>query len=393
MAIAPPHIHYAQYVRSYSLFTLLAGIHVLLLVRCLDEERPGRLTMTAVALATAALLYTHYLSLLLFAAEGVYALWRWRDLRVHVLRWGAAATVGGLLFVPGLPLLLHNVEYDRIRNAERPQPPPPWEVFPNLMGELSVGQRILGFDHPTTRRATLAAAAVVFPLLAVVGIAALARDRPQALLLLLLVTFLPLLVYIGAGRRLIAVRFFVPFMFGYLAIVGTGLAALTRTPGVVAAVALLAVCAIPLEHYYRDFRWSYDHRSVASALVSRIAPGDAVIVVHPFEAFFYRWYLGSDVPIRGLVFTALDDQDGYVIKPRPVDFDDAVPRVLEEAGRHTRLWVIGGSPRSFATDVKEEERIFSWLETRFDRVADLDDVTGGDPDIRLYDVRGVKEPM
>jgi hypothetical protein len=393
MAIAPAHIHYAQYVRSYSLFTLLAGVHVLLLVRCLDHQRPKWLDLVSVTLVTAALLYTHYLCLLLFAAEGVYALYRLRELRMNVVRWGAAAALGGLLFLPGLPLLLHNVEYDRIRNAERPEPPPAWDVFPNIMGELSVGQRILGFDDRLTRRATLAAAAVVFPLLAIIGIVAVRREHREALLLLALVSFLPLLVYIGTGRRLIAVRFFVPFMFGYLAFIGAGLASLKRTPALVAGLALAAVCAVPLVHYYRDFRWSYDHRTVASALASRAQPGDAVIVVHPFEAFFYRWYLGHEIPIRGMVFTALEDQGGYVIKPPPVQFDRAIPRVLEAAERHTRLWVIGGSPRSFATDMQEEQRILSWLDARFDRVADLDYVTGGDPRIRLYDVRRVKGSM
>jgi hypothetical protein len=388
LAIAPAHIHYAQYVRSYSLFTLLGMLHVWLFMQWMDAVAPPRRRLAvALTLATAALLYTHYLSLLLFGAEGLYAIYRWRAQRSRALGWGLTLAAGLLLFAPGVPLLLHNAAHDRVRNAERPEPRGIARVAPDLVAELNVGQRILGFDDPRVRRATLVGALVLFPVLAIAGARAAARTRAHMVVLMALVTLAPLAVYIGSGRRLIAVRFFLPFMLGALALTGAALASMRRGPRLVAAGALLLLAAIPLEHYYRDFQWSYDHRRVARAIAERAQPGDGLLVVHPYEAFFYRWYLRERMPITGLVFTALEDQDGYVIKPPPVRFEPARARALQAAARHERLWLVGQSPRSFASDPAEEARIVNWMDAEFTRVADLDYLTGGDPAIRLYRMR------
>lgn len=393
MAIAPAHVHYAQYVRGYSLFTLLAALHVWLFMVWMDKAVClARGHAVLLVLLTAALLYTHYLSLLLLGAEGLYVLYAWR-LRARGVRWGLAVAVGGLLFLPGVPLLLHNIEHDRVRNMERPAPPAVVKVAPNLLAELSVGQRILGFDDARIRRATLAAAALVFPALLLVGVVHAARRRPDMLVLLALVTFAPLIVYIGSGRRLVAVRFFVPFMIGYLALIGVGLASLRRWQAAVAGAALLCLSAVPLEHYYRDFTWSYDHRAVAREIARRLQPGDGLVVVHPYEAFFYRWYLPEKVPITGLVFTALEDQGSYVIKPPPMRFAQAAARVTAAAHRHERLWFVGQSGRSFSSDVREEQQLVRWMEARFRRLADLEYVTAGDPVIRLYESGAAAEPQ
>ena len=93
------------------------------------------------------------------------------------------------------------------------------------------------------------------------------------------------------------------------------------------SIALIVLCAIPLAHFFTRYSWSYDHRAVARAIAQQSAPGDAIMVVHPYEAFFYRWYLGEQLPIRGLVFTALEDQEGYVIKPPPVELERARARI------------------------------------------------------------------
>lgn len=412
-AIAPAHVHYAQYVRSYSLFTMLAALHLLLFIDLMDAggdgrngaemgtaapcpyergdgRKPGPLTRRRIlvfTLVTTALFYTHYLSLLLLPAEGLVALSRWRSRRQQTLAWMGAVAMAGVLFLPGVPLLLHNAAFDRVRNLDRPLPPPVVRLVPDLLGELSLGQRSLGFTNPQVRRITLAAAAVVFPTLVLVAVATGRRTRRDAIILLLLFAWLPVAIYIGSGRRLVAVRFFLPFMAGYLVLLGYGVASLRRTGRTIAVLILASLCAIPLWHFHARFSWSYDHRAVARAIDATSRQGDVMLFVHPYEQFYFRWYLGDRLPMRGLIFTALEDQGVYVIKPPPLDVERARARVLATAARHPRMWFIGQSTKSFASAPGAEQRLLAWMDATYARVADLGSLTGGDPIIRLYEPR------
>src|SRR5687768_11900274 len=70
MALSPGHVHYSQYVRSYSLFTLLAALHVWLALEWVrSPSRPNARRIAGIVLVTTAMLYTHYLSLLLVRSE------------------------------------------------------------------------------------------------------------------------------------------------------------------------------------------------------------------------------------------------------------------------------------------------------------------------------------
>ena len=361
-AIAPAHVHYAQYVRSYSLFTLLAAVQLLILTGWFVPSNKLRWRAVALTLVTAALLYTHYLAFLIVVPEGVYA-------AVHLLRdqwrraivWGLAMLVAFVLFLPGVPLLAHNMTFDRARNESRAAPPTAERLVPNLVAELSVGQRALGFSDRRVRRLTLTATAVIFPVIVAFGLAGGWRTDEDRTLLLLLFAVLPVAVYVLSGRRLVAVRFFLPFMVAYLVLLGHGLATMGRSLRTVTGLLLVIVCAVPLTHFYRLYNWSYDHRSVAKAVAQRLQPTDVLLFVHPYESFYYRWYLGDHVAMEGLVFTALEDQGTYAIKPPALSLEVAKPRVLAAAGAHERLWLIGQSKRSFASDAREEQRLVRWM--------------------------------
>lgn len=384
-AIAPAHIHYAQYVRSYSLFTLLAAVQLLIVTDWFVPGRRLRWRAVALTLVTAALFYTHYLAFLIVVPEGVYA-------AVHLLRdqwrraigWGLAMLVAVVLFLPGMPLLAHNMTFDQVRNESRAAPPTAERLVPNLIAELSVGQRTLGFSDRRVRRLTLTATAILFPVIAVFGLAAGWRDEEDRTLLLLLYATLPVAVYVLSGRRLVAVRFFLPFMVAYLVLLGHGLASMGRSLRTVMGLLLLIVCAVPLVHFYRLYNWSYDHRAVAKTIARHLQPTDVLLFVHPYESFYYRWYLGDHVAMKGLVFTALEDQETYSIKPPSLSLDVAKPRVQAAAGSYERLWLIGQSPRSFASDAREEQRLVRWMNQQYTVVDDLSALTGADPIIRVY---------
>ena len=343
MAIAPAHVEYAQYVRSYSLFTLLVAVHVWLVIDWMDDRVPLTASRAAVfVLVTAALFYTHYLSLLLLPAEGLFVLVRGWQARTRLLAWTAAVGAAGVLFVPGLPLLLHNVEFDRIRNEDRPEPQALVRVVPNLVSDLNLGPRSLGFEDPVTRRITMAAAAILFPVLWVAGVASGMRTRRDLVLLFCAVSIVPIAIYIGSGRRLIALRFFVPFMAGYLVLLGCGLASLTRRargPGVDRA-----------DRRVRD---------PACALLHEVTRGATIIAPSPGRSrsnrprgtpswssirtrrFSTAGIWDEQLPIRGLVFTALEDQEGYVIKPPPVELERARARIGAAAAVYSRIWIVG----------------------------------------------------
>jgi uncharacterized membrane protein len=383
-AIAPAHVHYSQYVRSYSLFTLLAGMQLLLVIRWFEPGERLRWRAVALTLVTAAMFYTHYLAMLVVLPEGVYVLLHFRETPRRVAGWVLSLGLAFVLFLPGVPLLAHNLRFDRVRNEARAEPPGAERLVPNLVAELSVGQRTLGFSDPRIRRATLAGAAIVFPALLIVGVGAGWREDERRTLLLLLFAVLPPAVYVLTGRRLVAVRFFLPYMVGYLVLLGHGLASMGRSLRTAMGLVLLVLCAVPLVHFYRIYEWSYDHRAVAKAISARLQPRDVLLFVHPYESFYYRWYLGDQVAMKGLVFTALEDQRTYVIKPPSMTLEGARSRVQDAARSFERLWLVGQSMRSFASDAREEQRLLGWMNREFVLVDDLSRLTGADPIVRLY---------
>jgi hypothetical protein len=184
---------------------------------------------------------------------------------------------------------------------------------------------------------------------------------------------LPILAYVLSGRTLFAVRFFLPFGAVFLIVVAHGLASLRPRVAAAAAVALAIVCLIPIQHFLRQYNWSYDHRRVAAEMDSRWQPGDIILFVHPFETLHYQWYMGAGRPMMGLTFTPLtSEQTTYVIKPAPLDVEIAKGRVLDAARTHQRLWVVGQSERSFSSRDHEQERdLLAWMGAQFTQIDDL----------------------
>lgn len=106
-ASSPFAIRYSTEVRMYALVILLVFLGALVVLRAFEQPSVGRLA--AVAAVTAALLYTHYWSFFLLATVAVYLVWRATvgspEGRGPARRVGLAVVVGGLAFVPWLPVL------------------------------------------------------------------------------------------------------------------------------------------------------------------------------------------------------------------------------------------------------------------------------------------------
>ena len=131
LASAPFAVYYATESRMYALVILLTGCGFLALQRAVSKARPGNLI--AVAIVTAALLYTQYWSVYLV---GMVAIW----LVVSIVRtrhrgrpqdspWAAliAIGVGCLLFVPWLPTFLYQSQHTGT----------PWSAPPNFSAVIN----------------------------------------------------------------------------------------------------------------------------------------------------------------------------------------------------------------------------------------------------------------
>ncbi|MGO8861372.1 MAG: glycosyltransferase family 39 protein [Acidimicrobiales bacterium] len=150
LASAPFAVFYATEARMYGHIILLTGCGFLALHRALASPRPGNLI--AVAVVTAALLYTQYWSLYLVGVVGLWLLvttwWSRRHDRNDAGRWkrpltALGAMAGGcILFVPWLPIFIYQSRYTGT----------PWAAPPNFTAVINA---VTGF---TANQGSLSAA-------------------------------------------------------------------------------------------------------------------------------------------------------------------------------------------------------------------------------------------
>jgi mannosyltransferase len=163
VASAPFAVYYATESRMYALVIFLTGCGFLALQRAITTPRPGNLI--AVAVVTAALLYSQYWSLYLV---GMVALWlivsivraRHHDTR-QAAPWPALLAVGAgfLLFVPWLPTFFYQAKHTGT----------PWAAPPNFSAVINA---LTGFTD--NQGSTLQTATNQGRLLAVIYFAMLA---------------------------------------------------------------------------------------------------------------------------------------------------------------------------------------------------------------------------
>ena len=131
LASAPFAVYYATESRMYALVILLTGCGFLALGRAVDRPRPGNLI--AVAVVTAALLYTQYWAIYLVAMVGIWLVVSVIRTRRHghpeAAPWAAliAVAVGGVLFLPWVPTFLYQAKYTGT----------PWAAPPNFSAVIN----------------------------------------------------------------------------------------------------------------------------------------------------------------------------------------------------------------------------------------------------------------
>jgi len=281
--LSPFDVTYGQEVRMYSLVMLLTACGFIALDRAVRQPRPGNLV--AVAVVTAALLYTQYWAVYLLATVAVGLLWAgWRPKADAAQRRGArrsfgALVVGAIAFVPWLPTFIFQSRHTGT----------PWAAPANFAATINA---ITGF---TDNQATLSAAgtnpgrllAVLYLLLAFLGLFGVARDhwhvdldvrtrphgRPVAFVVVVTLGIAiagGLLAGSGFSDRYAAVVF-VPFLL--LVALGATTLADVRLRSVILLVAALCGLAVGLQNITTQRTQA---TSVAAVLATRGKPGDIV---------------------------------------------------------------------------------------------------------------------
>jgi len=126
LASAPFAVFYSTEARMYGLVILLTGCGFLALDRALKSPRPGNLI--AVAVVTAALLYTQYWSLYLVGVVGLWLIFSaWRAGSKRPLTALAAVAAGCVLWVPWLPIFIYQSRYTGT----------PWAAPPNFTAVIN----------------------------------------------------------------------------------------------------------------------------------------------------------------------------------------------------------------------------------------------------------------
>ncbi|MBU3701697.1 MAG: hypothetical protein FGM58_06595 [Acidimicrobiia bacterium] len=125
VAMAPYAVRYSNEARMYALVMLLVTLGWFVLDDIVVRGRSTILRYAALAVVTAALLYTHYWSMWLIATLGLCTLWGlWRDTDRRRMWTGvlAALIVGGIAFLPWVPTLLYQNAHTGTPWAEPSRP-------------------------------------------------------------------------------------------------------------------------------------------------------------------------------------------------------------------------------------------------------------------------------
>jgi mannosyltransferase len=352
LATAPFAVYYATESRMYALVILLTGCGFLALGRAVDKPRPGNLI--AVAVVTAALLYTQYWSVYLVALVGIWlvvSVWRSRRRgQPGDAPWAAlfAVAAGVVLFAPWAPTFVYQAKHTGT----------PWAAPPNFSAVINA---LTGFTD--NQGSTLQTGTNQGRLLAVIYFAMLAlavfgigrsgriieldlRTRPRARALVFVVLG-TLFAAIGGGiltssafsSRYAAVVF-LPFVL--LVALGT-VTLLNRWVRVI--VVGLAVVAGLISSAQNVTTQRTQANNVAAAINAQAKPGD-IIAFCPDQ-------LGP------AVYREIEDPGQYNMLTFPrrtgpaivdwVDYADAVHRanpnafaadVVQRAGKTHHVWMV-----------------------------------------------------
>ncbi len=277
VAISPFAIRFSTQGRPYAALMFFVALSTLTLLIAID--RGGWRWWALYAVATAAVLYTHYTGVFALGVQTVWAAWRYPQL----LRPLAAATAGaGVLFLPWLPQVgskgqLDNPFYGEltVTNIGRTLA----EVFPGYPQRSPSAGRLAGLK-PLVLISLALLASLVALLSRERGSRSTTGGRSRPLLLAGLVAAAPVGMFgfsLISGHNVVQGRYLsASFPALTLLIAGLICAMRPRVAAVVAAVVLVGMAAGTVKILSSDLR-AAEYRKPARYVDAHARPGDVVV--------------------------------------------------------------------------------------------------------------------
>lgn len=382
MAFSPFSVYFAQEARAYSWMVLTSLFSVYAFARVISSlSTEGRASLGRWAVfscASAAMLYTHFLSLWVLVVEGLYFLWFWLKRRRGFRAWAGAHIAIGFLFLPWLLLMLgigaggDGKGHAGVRQLGGTETDAPiasllwiWQEGRTTHGAVSLADTLrqalvsftIGDFVPSSWELVLALGFALIALLGLVGlILQQAQERisdeeehprafPYPILFLLLYTLLPVLLsYFVAfpTSRPHWAKYFMMALPAYMLLVGIGLACLRKWQWVLAILGagfVIGASMFTLYNYFENPVYARaDIRPGVRYLEAFSSPNDALLINPPRSSSPFWYYFHGELPHYS-----------------PDQIDE--PRLKEIADGHAGLWVVQNRPVGFDPD----QEIESWL--------------------------------
>jgi hypothetical protein len=326
MALASPQILYAQEAKHYALLQAMALSTCLALVR-IEKKGTSRARLLTLGVGIVAMLFTHYLSVAVIAALGLYALLRLRG--ADRKRAIAIFLAAGLIFLIAWGPTLMVQTKDAAADADYFRDGGPGFLLRELQRLGAIPFRLLNEPLPNSEGVAYFTGVVcLLP-------AIMVRRRPEFLLwaIWIPVTILSVALLDAARHTwlLALIRYTLlagPAMYLVLAALGSRL-----HPSIRCALPLICVasCLIALPDVYSQRK--SDLRGMARELTAHAKPGEVTIfccIARPRQNPFHYFI--------GISYYARPMPGPIVLLDRPADGD-----LLRQLSSRGRVWVVGDS--------------------------------------------------
>lgn len=332
LAVNAFHVRYAQEARSYSLLVLLVVLSSYCLVCALASANgttERRNYWTAYTACGAVALYVHFFALLVLLAHGLSLLFlpEQGSTKKEFLR---AVSLIGVLALP-IWLFIARLRMSPIGWIHRPGAHDICEFLLNLSGNAGVPLLCLYLG---------ASVAVLFNMRALRRMHA---EDSWPYLLVLMWFCVPIAVSLGFSfwHPVFLGRYLIICLPAMILFAAAGLSLLRPRPLAVAVLGTMVWLSIGgvRAYYVRDFDLEReDFRGVASYVVGRAQPGDAILFHSGKGRFAYEYYAGRRTQYESptIVFPGFGDKVTYHDL-----LDDVTPKLLRGLpGQYRRVWVV-----------------------------------------------------
>ncbi|MEW6516914.1 MAG: glycosyltransferase family 39 protein [candidate division FCPU426 bacterium] len=282
--LSPMAIAYSQEARMYSLFLLLSLVSLYLTVRwCEEQSWPWAIGLGAV---NGLLLLTHYFGMFVMVIEGLYWLWRYKNVKITSWKIPQAVVNAGislLIFSPWVPLLLN-----QFRHAEH-TPGYGMPFLPLFFSVLLSQYSSIGFFNGWYYG---------FALLFLLGtiMAIIHKNHKLVVLASAFVIMLVSLFLITSHAQIVTTRNTIFLLPIYLLVVGYGTSILLELipgPKWLKNVMVVGILLFPVYQYHlQPSQYSkQDYKTVANYLREHMEESSKVLVVDLIERGCLAYYL------------------------------------------------------------------------------------------------------